>query len=246
MENELFSIIMPAYNAGETITASINSVLIQSENDFKLYIVNDCSTDNTKDLILSFSDKRIIYLENDVNLGVAKTRNKAIEACNGQFICFLDSDDLWHPQKLEKQLTFLKKGWDVVASNYSTFRYDVSKKINKRIAPEIITINDMLKSNFIGNLTGVYNAKKLGKFYQKTVGHEDYVMWLEIFTTSRQAYCVQENLCYYRLSENSVSANKLIVMRWQWNIYRKILHVPLMKSLYYFICYIYLGVMKRV
>lgn len=246
MVDEIFSIIMPAYNAEKTIAASINSVLMQSESDFKLYIVNDYSTDRTKEIILSFSDKRIIYLENEVNMGVAETRNKAIEACNGIYICFLDSDDLWHPQKLEKQLSVLNKGWDVVANNYSTFKDDIANVVNKRISPEIINFNDMLKSNYIGNLTGIYNAKKLGKFYQKTIGHEDYVMWLEIFAKSRQAYCIQENLAYYRLSKNSVSANKLIVMIWQWTIYRKVLHLPVIKSIYYFLCYVYLGLAKRV
>ncbi|MBA8197408.1 glycosyltransferase family 2 protein [Citrobacter freundii] len=246
MVDEIFSIIMPAYNAETTIAASINSVLMQSESNFKLYVVNDYSTDSTKEIVLSFTDSRIVYLENDVNLGVAKTRNKAIEACGGIYICFLDSDDLWHPQKLEKQLSILNKGWDVVANNYSTFRYDIANIVNKRTSPEVISFDDMLKSNYIGNLTGIYNAKKLGKFYQKTIGHEDYVMWLEIFAKTKQAYCIQENLAYYRLSKNSLSANKLVVMLWQWNIYRRILHLPLIKSIYYFICYIYLGLSKRV
>lgn len=245
MINEVFSIIMPAYNAEETIKLSIESVLAQSEPNFKLYIVNDCSTDSTKEIIKNFIDERIIYIENSSNLGVALSRNKAIESCMGHYICFIDSDDLWHSCKLEEQLVLLTQGWNVVASNYSTFKKSPEYIINCRKSPEIIDYSAMLKSNFIGNLTGVYNAKNLGKFYQKPVGHEDYIMWLEVITASGSAYCVQKNLAYYRLSQKSISSNKLQALKWQWIIYRKILNIPLFKSLCYFLCYIYLGLRKR-
>ncbi|MBO3023694.1 glycosyltransferase family 2 protein, partial [Providencia rettgeri] len=116
------AIIMPAHNAERTIKKSIESILNQTFPDFILYIINDASTDNTKSIILNFSDPRIVYLENEYNMGVASSRNKGIKLSNSQYIAFLDSDDLWLPEKLQKQITYLEDGWNVVNSNYYSFK----------------------------------------------------------------------------------------------------------------------------
>ncbi|MBD2820338.1 glycosyltransferase [Xenorhabdus sp. 42] len=248
MKKETFSIIMPSYNSQKTIEKSIDSVINQSFPDFLLYIVDDNSTDETFNIIKKFQDKRIIYVKNNVNIGVAGTRNKALSLCKGKYITFLDSDDYWHPQKLEKQLSLLEDGWDVVCSNYYTFRSDNSEHneiISYRISPQIIMYDMMLKSNFIGNLTGTYNAEKLGKSLQKKIGHEDYLMWLTIMKKSQKAYCIQEPLAYYRISGNSVSSNKFKTILWQWIIYRKELRLPLIQSMYNVIFYIIKALQKR-
>ncbi len=240
---ENFSIIMPVFNSQKTVKDSIDSVLNQTHKNFKLYIINDCSTDNSKDIILSYSDKRIIYIENIKNQGVALSRNRAIEQCSGQYLAFLDSDDLWLPHKLESQLEKLESGYNIVCSNYTTFKN--SSVLNMRISPEIITKSDMLKSNFIGNLTGVYNCKNLGKFYQRNTGHEDYIMWLDIINKAKLAYCIQEPLAKYRLSNSSLSSSKVKTIQWQWKIYRNELHLSLIKSIYYFSHYILNALRKR-
>ncbi|MBQ0440422.1 glycosyltransferase family 2 protein [Providencia rettgeri] len=234
---------MPAYNAELTISNSIESVLNQTFIDFKLYIVNDCSTDDTLKIISKFDDKRIIILNNEKNEGVAFSRNKAISKAKGKYIAFLDSDDLWLPNKLMAQLDKLENGYDIVCSNYIPFRGDFIEKI--RMSPEIITKNDMMKSNLIGNLTGVYNCNTIGKVYQKPIGHEDYIMWLEIINKANTAYCIQEPLAKYRLSSNSLSGNKLKAMQWQWVIYRNELKMPLLKAIYYFSHYILNALKKR-
>lgn len=234
---------MPVFNSEKTVSDSINSVLNQTYSNFKLYIINDSSTDGSKDIILSFNDSRIIYLETPENLGVACARNLGIKHCTGNYISFLDSDDLWLPQKLETQLSKLCDGYDVVCSNYITFTND--SDLSLRQAPTIIEYTSMLKSNFIGNLTGTYNAYNLGKFFQKNIGHEDYVMWLEILKKSNKAFCIQDTLAKYRVSNTSLSSNKFRTIKWQWSIYRNELKLSNIKSLYYFSHYIFNALKKR-
>ena len=245
MGNEIFSIIMPAYNSEKTIHDSIASVLNQTFPWFKLYIINDASNDCTENIILSFNDNRIVYIKNDSNLGVALSRNKGIEASNGTYMAFLDSDDIWMPEKLFQSEKILAQGYNVVCSNYVTFT-NASDIQCIRKGPEVITFEDLLKSNFIGNLTGCYNMKALGKIYQKKIGHEDYLMWLSILSLSKSAYCIQEVLAKYRVSLSSKSSNKIVAMRWQWNIYRRELNISFAKSLYLFSSYVFYALKKRV
>ncbi|MEY1522732.1 glycosyltransferase family 2 protein [Providencia manganoxydans] len=241
--NESFSIIMPVFNAEKTISESIKSILKQSYPHFVLYIINDSSTDNSKNIILSFNDSRIVYLETPENSGVAYARNVGIQNAAEKYIAFLDSDDLWLPNKLEHQLIKLQSGYDVVCSNYFTF--NDHGNLNIRKSPIIIKYSQMLKSNFIGNLTGTYNSTNLGKFFQKKIGHEDYVMWLEILKKSEKAFCVQEPLAKYRVSNSSLSSNKLKVIKWQWLIYRNVLKLSIPKSLFYFSHYLLNALNKR-
>ncbi|MDE9453837.1 glycosyltransferase [Xenorhabdus bovienii] len=236
---------MPAYNAQKTIDKSINSIINQTYPNFLLYIIDDNSSDKTYDIIRKYNDNRIIYIKNNINLGVAESRNKALSLCKSKYITFLDSDDYWHSQKLEKQVNLLENGWDVVCSNYNTFDSDDDKIISYRRSPQIITYEMMLKSNFIGNLTGAYNAEKLGKQFQKKIGHEDYLMWLKILNKTKSAYCIQEPLGYYRISKNSISSNKFKAILWQWLIYRKELHLSLFSSIYNFSFYIITALYKR-
>ncbi|HGN1247649.1 MULTISPECIES: glycosyltransferase family 2 protein [Providencia] len=243
MMNEKFSIIMPVFNSEETVSDSIYSVLNQTYSNFKLYVINDSSTDNSKDIILSFNDERIVYLETPKNSGVAYARNLGIQHCTGKYISFLDSDDLWLPKKLECQLNKLYEGYDVVCSNYITFNND--SDLSLRQSPDIIKYTSMLKSNFIGNLTGTYNTHSIGKVFQKKVGHEDYVMWLEILKKTDEAFCIQEVLAKYRVSNTSLSSNKLKTIKWQWSIYRNELKLSNIKSLYYFSHYILNALKKR-
>ncbi|MCU6210685.1 glycosyltransferase family 2 protein [Morganella morganii] len=245
MENNLISIIMPAFNAEDTIYQSINSALNQTFEDFHLYIINDASTDNTDNIIRGFSDPRITYIKNNVNQGVAACRNIGIKKANSKYISFLDSDDIWLPQKLEQQLKHLNIEYDIVCSNYSIFHSDtnVINKVTK--FPSVINYSMMLKSNFIGNLTGIYNSEKLGKEYQKNKGHEDYIMWLNLLKRSGKAYCIQEPLAKYRISNQSLSGNKLKAIKWQWSIYRNELKLSLPKSIYYFSHYIINALKKR-
>ncbi|CAG9431362.1 Putative teichuronic acid biosynthesis glycosyltransferase TuaG [Providencia alcalifaciens] len=245
IKNELVSVIMPSYNSKEYIKAAINSVLNQSYTNLELIIINDSSIDGTLEIIESFTDQRIKIINSISNEGVALSRNKGISLSRGKYISFLDSDDLWEMDKLANQIRYLNDGFDLVCSNYYTFFEDDDSTLKIRISPQIITYADMLKSNFIGNLTGIYNAEKIGKVYQKKLGHEDYIMWLDIISKTKSAYCIQKPLAKYRLSKKSLSSNKFIAIQWQWKIYRNILKFPWNKSLYFFSHYILNAFKKR-
>lgn len=137
------SVIMPAYNAEDTISASINSVLEQTHIDIELIIINDCSTDSTEAEIKKYIDPRIIYIENKKNIGVSLTRNRGIEIATGNCIAFLDSDDLWEKDKIEKQLLYIHSGYNIVCSNYFSMLND--EIISYRKSPEIIDYKIMLR-----------------------------------------------------------------------------------------------------
>ncbi|MGG4775534.1 glycosyltransferase family 2 protein [Paenalcaligenes sp. Me52] len=245
MENPTFSIVMPAYNAASTIKGSIDSVLAQVYTDYELIAVNDCSKDNTLQILRDYAEQdsriRVINLEN--NSGVAVARNAAIEMAAGRYIAFLDSDDLWEPRKLAVQLETLNSGADVVYAMYTRF-YPDGKQSQVNV-PEVGDYKKLLTGNFIGNLTGVYDQEKLGKIFQKKVHHEDYLMWLEILEKTDYALGIQENLAYYRVGEDSLSANKIQSAKWTWDIYRKYCGLNLFSSMYFFSLYVLNSIIKR-
>ncbi|HHG2958070.1 TPA: glycosyltransferase family 2 protein [Escherichia coli] len=245
MGNETVSIIMPAYNAEETIKDSILSILKQTYEDFKLYIINDNSSDSTEHIIKSIIDERIVYLLNRNGKGVSSARNVGIAACNSRYIAFCDSDDVWFETKLEEQLKILSAGnYKVVCSNYEVFYADTNV-IKERRFKEVITYNNMLQSNHIGNLTGIYDSTQIGKVYQQEIGHEDYLMWLTIVKKAKLVYCIQKNLARYYIHNTGLSSNKFTAAMWQWNIYRRVLSFSLFKSLVLFFIYSVRALAKR-
>ncbi|MEG1820941.1 MAG: glycosyltransferase family 2 protein, partial [Malacoplasma sp.] len=198
----IVSIIMPSFNSEATIERSIKSVLSQTFNNWELIIIDDCSTDSSHEVIQHYVDQdiriKLICLEE--NSGAAAARNTGIEHAKGQFIAFLDSDDYWHPEKLEKQLKYFEQyDVDVVFSEY--YRFNSSGIIGKVSVPnQEINFNDLLKGNCIGNLTGIYNFKKHFEIRQRKVGAEDYLFWLEIFSKQNvKGIGIPEPLAYYRV-----------------------------------------------
>jgi len=243
----LVSVIMPAYNASAYIRKSIESVIGQSYDCWQLIVVNDASTDETLAITeaIAATDTRIQVVSVDENRGVAKARNLALENARGKYIAFLDSDDFWYPEKLAKQVAFMEA--ENVNVSYSCYRRigQHEQAIGEVHPPSMVTYTDMLKSNFIGNLTGIYNAEKLGIQKFEDLNHEDYVAWLSLVKMSGQARLFDEVLADYRVHEKSVSANKLEVLRWQWYIYRSSQQLNLLKSAYYMIFYFFYGLKKR-
>lgn len=241
-----FSIIMPAFNAELTLAESIQSVLGQTFGSYELLIVDDCSTDGTRDLILSFAalDQRIRPVLLQENGGVASARNAAIRCAEGRYIAFLDADDIWLENKLVRQLDAFNQGADVVYSDFVRFHKDGSEKAV--ISPEGVDFNKLLRGNCIGNLTAAYDVSRLGKFYQESIGHEDYLMWLQIFRMDVVSKRVPEKLARYRVLNTSVSANKIKAVIWTWNIYRSKIGLGFFSSCYYFVRYIFGAIVKRV
>ena len=163
MSNDLVSIIMPSYNTGGYIKNSIESVLAQTYENWELIIVDDCSTDDTDSIVGQFSDKRIRYLKNEKNSGAAISRNYALREAKGRWIAFLDSDDLWLPEKLEKQIAFMKNN-DYHFSYTRYIEIDEESKPNGKCVtgPKRITKHGMYNYCWPGCLTVMYDAKYVG------------------------------------------------------------------------------------
>ena len=245
--DKLVSIVMPVYNAQRFIAQAIESVLGQSYEYFELLIVDDKSTDKSVDIVKKYmnEDKRIKLFLLDANSGPVTARNRAIKEAKGRYIAFLDSDDTWLSNKLYRQIEFTNKNHLVLTySAYETMDEN-AHYINTRKCFSPVSYKDMLKSNRIGNLTGIYDVSFFGKVYMKDVGHEDYVMWLHLLKQITSTRGIEEPLARYRISSNSLSSNKMKALVWQWYIYRKIEKLNFLQSFYYFGHYVYNAVKKR-
>jgi len=242
----LVSIVMPLYNCERYVEDSIKSVMEQTYSNWELIIVDDYSTDQSYILAQSLSenDTRIKLHQMQTNSGVAKVRNHGLSLALGKYIAFLDSDDMWLPTKLEKQIILMEE--NAILLSYTS--YDTINEKNELTGmfsvKKRVTYHDILKTSTIGTLTTVYNAEKLGKYYFQDIGHEDYVMKLEILKDIEYAEGIEEPLAKYRMTNNGLSGNKFKTALWQWRIYRDIEHLSIMKSLYYFIHYVYFGLKK--
>jgi teichuronic acid biosynthesis glycosyltransferase TuaG len=248
MSNKLVSIVMPAYNAEPYLAAAIESVISQTYPAWELLIVNDASTDETPAIAERFQrlDERIKVFTQSENTGVAKARNSALEQAKGKYIAFLDSDDLWVPNKLEKQIAFM-------LANQVIISYGAYQRIDERgnnlgtVWPlKELDYATLLKSNFIGNLTGVYDAEMLGKECFGDFRHEDYVAWLALVKRAGKAMSVDEVLGSYRVYTGSASSNKLKAALWQWRIYRQSQLLGIPQSCWLMLHYFYHAIHKRV
>lgn len=246
--NKKVSIVMPCYNADKFISKSIESVLAQTYTDWELLVVDDCSKDNSAAIVQTYAEKdsRVKYFRTPSPSGSAAIpRNFAIREATGRYLAFLDSDDLWMPDKLETQIPlFNDPNVGVVFSDYKKMNYE--GKVSHRVvtAPRELTFIKALGGNEIGNLTAVYDTEKCGKVYQKRCGHEDYLMWLTILQMGFIAKNTRQLHAIYRQWNASLSGNKLNAARWHWNIYRSELKLPLFLSLYFFMHYILKGIVK--
>ncbi|MCQ2095933.1 MAG: glycosyltransferase [Bacteroidaceae bacterium] len=250
MEDRLVSIIMPAHNAAEFIREAIESVIAQTYKHWELLVVNDASTDNTIDIIKEFCnrDTRITLLNNIQCVGMPSApRNLGIQTAQGRYIAFLDSDDVWVSTKLEEQLPLFRNlKTAIVYSNYE--KIDVLGRRNRRVvrAPQFVDYEDLLKSNVIGNLTGIYDRKKVGKVLYQNIHHEDYALWLSILKKGFVAQNTNTITGYYRIGKSSVSSHKFKLLPWQWYIYRNVEHLPWHSSIYYYIHYAIKGIQKLI
>lgn len=241
--NNLVSVIMPVYNSESFLEESIDSVLNQTYPNWELLIVDDCSTDKSPDILTRYAmqDKRIRCFKTASPSGSpCLPRNLAIEAAKGRYIAFLDSDDCWLPDKLERQLSlFTKVNTGIVFSNYEKIS-EASKRNNRVVeAPITVDYKYLLRGNVIGCLTAVYDTTKVGKMYFIQHTHEDYILWLSILKKGFLAINTGTVEALYRVRRHSVSSNKWKVLSWQWDIYRNIEKVGLFKAMFYFIHYAY-------
>lgn len=208
---ELVSIITPSYNTGKFIKETITSVLNQSYKNWEMIIVDDCSSDNSLEIIKSFNDNRIKLFVNDNNIGAAMSRNYALKKASGKWIAFLDSDDIWDKDKLRKQIEFMKKNnYDFSYTNYIEIDED-SKEIGKFVSgPNILTKRSLNNFCYQGCLTVMYNNEKVGLVQiNNLLKNNDYAIWLKVIKKSK-CYLLPEVLASYRKRKGSISNHSYI------------------------------------
>lgn len=208
----LVSIIMPSWNTERFIAETIQSVIDQTYVNWELLIVDDCSSDNTDEVVASFKDDRIKYLHNEKNSGAALTRNKAMREARGEWIAFLDSDDVWMPKKLEHQISFMmKNGYSFSYTEYEKIDEE-SKPLNIYVTgPDKVNKHKMYNYDYIGQLTMMYSAKEFGLIQIKDIKkNNDYAIRLQLYKKEGACcYLLKENLAKYRIRKKSISHDKL-------------------------------------
>ena len=244
MKNEhLVSIVMPSYNSEKSIIESVNSVFAQTYNNWELLITDDYSNDSTWDILkkLSQKDKRIIPKRNKINEGAAISRNKSILRSNGRFIAFLDSDDVWYPEKLKIQIDYMISNNNVFSFSAFDVRNHKKKYLYTKNIPERpVSFNYLLSYNVIGCLTVVYDASYLGKMLMPDLlRRQDYGLWLKILKKIKFSKGINKPLACYTKSEDSLSSNKFKLFKYNFLIYYKVLNYSSLSSVLLFISFFY-------
>ena len=241
------SVLTPAYNSESYLAETIDSVIAQSFKNWEMIIVDDCSDDETLNIARRYSenDERIRVIANTENAGTAQSRNRAIENARGRYIAFLDSDDVWLPEKLARQLEFMQTG--KLAFSYTAYRRisDDGNRVGRLITvPEILDYQTLLKNTAITNSTVMIDTQKIRNVHMPDQNIEDYVCWLEIARRGSIMRGLNEDLLRYRVTAGSRSRNKLKHAGYVWHIYREIEKLNLWKACWSFMNYAVRGVIK--
>ena len=249
MVDGLVSIIMPSWNTEQFISETIQSVINQTYQNWELIIVDDCSTDNTDAVVASFKDDRIKYLHNDKNSGAALTRNKAMREARGEWIAFLDSDDLWTPDKLEKQVRFMNENSYVLSYTEYEKIDEEDNALNIYVTgPEKVNKRKMYNYDYIGQLTMMYSAKYFGLIQIKDIKkNNDYAIRLQLFKKpNTEAFLLKENLAKYRVRKKSISHDKLRKkLKSHFDLFHMCDEKPAIVALWYACWNMFYGVLKK-
>ncbi|RFU67441.1 glycosyltransferase family 2 protein [Bacillus sp. V59.32b] len=246
----LVSIITPSYNASEFIERTITSVRKQTFQDWEMIIVDDCSTDDTRDKLRVYAEEdkriRVIHLKN--NGGAAIARNTALQNAEGRYIAFLDSDDCWKRDKLEKQIQFMQNNsYAFTFTGYELIDND-GNPVHKQVeAPRRISYEDMLKNTIVGCLTVMIDRQQTGPVQMPNIRtRQDFATWLSVLKKGFIAYGLNENLAEYRVGNSSISKNKWKAAKMNWFVYRKVEKLNVIKAFWCFSHYAYHAVVKRI
>ena len=236
----LVSVIMPTYNCGKFIAETLDSIKAQTYENWEIIIVDDCSTDNTKEIVDTYSmaDLRIKYHCLEENSGAAVARTVAMQKAEGEYMAFCDSDDLWLPEKLEKQLLFMNES----GYAFSCTAYEQIDEDSKSLGRVIKTVkktnyNRLLLDCPVGNSSVMYNVEKMGKFEVPNIRkRNDDALWLQMLKKEKYIWGMPEVLMKYRIRKNSISSNKRKVIKYHWILYREIEHLNVFRSAFH-ICF---------
>lgn len=246
-DQPLVSIVMPSFNSEKYIQAAIDSVTSQTYNNWELLVVDDGSNDNTSKIVMDYceNDTRIKLFKFYTNKGTAKARNVGVANSSGKYVAFLDSDDIWSPKKLQKQIAFMENNsYDFTCTNYSKIDR-CGKFLNKVIyARKQSDYSDILKKN-PGNSTVIFNLETVGKIQIPDIRkRNDYVMWLQVIKKVKTLYGLNETLSSHRIRKGSLSKNKVSLIKYHWVVYRNIEKLSVIYSLYLLIYWIVIAIFK--
>lgn len=249
MKDKLVSVITPVYNSEKFIESTINSVIGQTYTELEMILVDDCSTDLSREIIMEIAkkDPRVKYIKLEKNSGAAVARNTGIEHANGRYISFIDSDDVWKVNKLEKQLNFMmKNNYAFTYTGYETITEDGALKKDIISVPIKISYKGLLKNTAIACSTVIVDRKKTGDFRMPLVRKgQDTATWLMLLREIPYAYGLDEVLSSYRKVAGSISSNKIQALKRTWNTYYKLEKLPFLVASYYFTCYVFNALRKR-
>ena len=234
----LVSIIMPCYNGACHIGEAIESVVNQTYENWQLLITDDCSTDDSVDLIKSYvqNDKRIKLFVLGKNQGAAVARNNSISKAKGRFIAFLDGDDFWLPAKLELQLDFMLKKKCAICCSSLLYSNENGEYIGIELAPKFHSFRDSLKDNKIGTTSAIYDTNMIGKYYMPLIRkRQDWALFMSILKTGVIAYGMKQPLCVYRIGHQSLSKNKWSLIKYNIATYQIVLKWSFPRALIYFL-----------
>ena len=246
--NQTVSIIVPVYNAQQYLHKTISSVLEQTYQDWELILVNDASTDHSIAVCEEFKDSRIHILHHKDGKGAASARNTGIDAAKGRYLAFLDADDVWRPQKLERELNKMKEtGCAFVFTSYEYGDEEANGKGKIAHVPATLTYKDALKNTIVFTSTVLFDTTVIKKEYIRMpmVESEDTATWWQILKTGIVATGIDEALVIYRRPASSLSSNKLRAIQRIWRLYRNVEKFSLIKSSYYFIHYAVRTTLRR-
>ncbi len=252
MDEEMVSIITPLYKCENFIEETIKCVIGQTYKKWEMLLIDDCTPDNSSEIVKKYSqiDNRIKYFKLDENSGAAIARNRGLKEAKGRFIAYLDADDLWKKDKLEKQIKFM------IENNYAFTCTDYEKineegnSLNKIVRiPRKVNYNLFLRNTIIQTVGVIVDTKKTGKellVMPNIRRRQDAATWCQLLKSGYDCYEVPENLSYYRVVNNSLSSNKIKAIKGTWFLYRKIEKLSLLKSCICFIGYAFNAVKKRI
>ncbi|MEZ7605888.1 MULTISPECIES: glycosyltransferase family 2 protein [Streptococcus] len=237
MIDGLVSIITPTFNSANFIEETIESVLSQTYHNWEMIIVDDCSSDNTEEVVNQYviKDNRIKYIKLDKNSGAAVARNKAMAEAKGEYMAFLDSDDVWTAEKLSEQLSFMHEN----SISFSCTDYEQISESGEKTDRIIKTLpkanyNRILLDCPVGNSTVMYSVRELGKFEVPDIRkRNDDALWLQILKKTEYIYGLNQVLMQYRIRNNSISSNKISLIKYHWELYREIESLSRIRSAFH-------------
>lgn len=250
---DLVSIIVPVYNVKNYITETMDSVRAQTYPQWELLLVEDGSSDGTPEVIEEYvqrmKDERICLITLPENIGAARARNVGLAEAKGRYITYLDSDDVWMPEKLEHQLLFAREKQAAFTFTGYEFADEQARGTGKIVkVPETLSYREALKNTTIWTTTVMFDTDKIAKeqLEMPVIKSEDTALWWRVLRNGYTAYGLDENLARYRRAGKTLSSNKLEAIRRIWNLYRKAEGMSVLQSAYYFCFWAVRAVKRRI